>query len=232
MSRQSIKRCSGLVATAVGLALAAGALGCAGRHASAPAPSGGSFHIAKSITPFVARRVPLISTPMDVRNDYVYPMPGMRQKLIWQDGVGSWELKFPPKGYAYGGVQLKRKVNMALSREATRLTFRLKPARAAEHLTVALVDQPSNTTCAITDYQLRNTGSFNGEGWVTIEIALTNFPTVAHPLTTSWDTAAMDPALASPRLFDWQGIREVRIVSHTGPRSDQPVLIKNLSLQR
>ena len=193
---------------------------------------GRKLNVTPTVAPFAVRRIPLMNTPLDVRSDYVYPPYFMRQKLSWSDNQNAWHMTFPTRRYAYAGIELKRLVDVADRRELTRLFFRLRPAKLAPFLSVALVDRPTNQTVrAMTDYWLQEAGAFEGEGWVDIEIVLTNFPNEALPVV---DENNRDPALlAAPRrAFDWRTVREVRFVSGGGRIPNQEVVVKDLCFQR
>lgn len=181
---------------------------------------------------FVIRPIPLMGTPKDIRQDYVYPDFFMRQKLVWAEAESLWHMTFPSRRYAYGGIELRQPVDLTGSREYTRLAFRLRPARLAPFLSVALLDGPAGQAGrAMTDFWLNEYGTFEGDGWVAVEIALTNFPSQA--LTLMED--ALNPLeLTDPprRPFDWSHIREVRFVSGGGRIPSQEIVVKNLRFLR
>ena len=181
---------------------------------------------------FVVRPIPLMGTPKDVKLDYVYPMTFMRQKLVWSDAESQWLMTFPSRRYAYAGISLRKPVDLAAEREFTRLAFRMRPARLAPFLSVALLDQSSNLgDRAMTDFWLNEYGPFNGDGWVTVEIALTNFPSQAMTLVEG----ALNPLeLTDPprRAFNWSNIHEVRFVSGGGRIPSQEIVVTNLRFLR
>jgi hypothetical protein len=191
-----------------------------------------SISVASIVPDFVSRPIPLMGTPKDVKLDYVYPMTFMRQKLVWADAEGQWLMTFPSRRYAYAGIFLRKPVDLAAEREFTRLAFRMRPARLAPFLSVALLDQSSNLgDRAMTDFWLNEYGPFNGDGWVTVEIALTNFPSQATTLVEG----ALNPLeLTDPprRDFNWSNIHEVRFVSGGGRIPSQEIVVTNLRFLR
>ena len=185
-----------------------------------------------TVAPFAIRRIPLMNSPLDIRRDYVYPPYYMRQKLSWSDKKGTWFMTFPSRRYAYAGFEFKRLVDLSDRPELTRLSFSIRPAKLAQFLSVALLDMPTNQSVrAITDYWLKDAGTFEGEDWAKIEVTLTNFPSEALPVV---EEANDDPdILASPRrLFDWTAVREIRFVSGGGRIPNQEIQIRDLCFQR
>ncbi len=191
-----------------------------------------SISVACIIPDFVSRPIPLMGSPKDVKLDYVYPMTFMRQKLVWSEAESQWLMTFPSRRYAYAGISLRKPVDLAAEREFSRLAFRMRPARLAPFLSVALLDQSSNLgDRAMTDFWLNEYGSFNGDGWVTVEIALTNFPSQATTLVEG----ALNPLeLTDPprRDFNWANINEVRFVSGGGRIPSQEIVVTNLRFLR
>ncbi len=182
---------------------------------------------------FTERPIPLMNSPKDVRQDYVYPMTFMRQKLVWSQAESLWHMTFPTRRYAYAGIELRKPVDLAAERDYTRLSFRMRPARLAPFLSVALLDgsaQPSSPQ-AMTDFWLQEHGTFSGDGWVTVEIALTNFPNQA---TTLIEDSVNPMNLEDPprRPFNWASIQEVRFVSGGGRIPSQEIVVKNLRFLR
>lgn len=182
---------------------------------------------------FNDRPIPLMNSPKDVRQDYVYPMTFMRQKLVWAQAESLWHMTFPSRRYAYAGIELRKPVDLAAERDFTRLSFRMRPARLAPFLSVALLDgsaQPSRPQ-AMTDFWLQEHGNFSGDGWVTVEIALTNFPSQA---TTLVEDSINPMNLEDPprRPFNWSSIQEVRFVSGGGRIPSQEIVVKNLRFLR
>ncbi len=225
---------SGLVRFWVAASLLASPLlaGCITRDVASPAKKDASFSASANLAPFVIRRIPLLNNPMDVRNDYVYPNYYTRQRLSWTETENIWHMTFPSRRYAYAGVELRHKVDVANRRELTRLSFRMRPARLAPFLSIALVDQPTNQTArAMTDYWLQDAGVFEGAGWVNIEIALTSFPEEALPVVDVNDATSL--LISSPRRpFDWASVSEVRFVSGGGRIPNQEIIVKNLCFRR
>ena len=183
-------------------------------------------------TPFVAKRIPLMSTPLEIRNDYVYPMTFMRQKLVWTDDESLWHMTFPSRRYAYAGIEFRQRVDISDVRREGRLVFRLRPARLAPFLSVALVDHPTNQAVrAMTDYWLQEAGPFEGDGWAVVDIALTNFPAEALPVVDGMTDPAEGVDLPR-RPFEWACVKEIRFVSGGGRIPNQEVVVKNMRFQR
>lgn len=222
--------CALLVAVCLGL------VSCASPEGPAPSASPVRRTVTFTASPllpqFVIPPIPLMNTPKDIRSDYVYPMTFMRQKLVWSEAESLWHMTFPSRRYAYGGIELRRPVDLAKTREYTRLAFRMRPARLAPFLSVALLDNPADQASrAMTDFWLHEYGSFEGDGWVAVEIALTNFPNLALTLVEG----ALNPLdMADPprRPFDWSHIKEVRFVSGGGRIPSQEIVVKNLRFLR
>ena len=213
-----------LLATALGV-------GCAAPETSMPSISLRPYSANKSAPRSTSPRIPLMSTPADIRNDYVYPMTFMRHKLVWTGGETLWHMTFPSRRYAYGGIELRHRINLAEERETTRLVFRMRPARLAPFLSVALVDQPTNRNDrAMTDFWMQDLGPLEGDDWVNVEIDLTKFPSEALPVA---DGLQLEPDTDSTkrRPFDWTSVREVRFVSGGGRIPNQEIIIKNLRIQ-
>ena len=173
-----------------------------------------------------------MGSPLDVRSDYVYPPYYTRQKLAWEDKEACWFMTFPARRYAYAGIEFKRIVDLQERRDFTRLTFRLRPARLAPFLSVALVDRPSNQTIrAMTDFWIKDAGDFSGEGWAEVEIALTHFPEDALPLADE-STGSVQPPSNLSRSFDWSSVSGIRFVSGGGRIPSEQIMVKNLYFQR
>ena len=213
--------------------------GCASHKSTAPTQGGrpassarNSSSAAAWLPTFSDRNILLIRSPLDVRSDYVYPPYFMRQKLSWTDSQSQWFMTFPSRRYAYAGIELKKKVDVTKQRDQTKLSFRMRPARLAQFLSIALVDRPTNQAArAMTDYWIKEAGPFEGEGWAKIEIALTNFSDEALPVVDA-ENANPDVLTAPRRSFDWTAISEIRFVSGSGRIPNQEIIVKELCFQR
>lgn len=211
----------------LGVALAGFSGSC---HAVPQAPriGGGQLYGATAgMTASMPRRVNLIASPKDIRSDVAYPPIYMRQKLSWSDQDMEWRMQFPSRRYAYGGVTFRHPLDLSTNREQTRLVFRVRPASLASFLSVALVDNPSNTPPVMIDVWLLDALPPAGDGWATVEIALTAFPSQGIPVMVGNDLN-FDVA----RAFDWSRVRELRFVSNGGRIPSEEIVIKHVRLQR
>lgn len=203
------------------LAAAVGTLSCeAPRPAAQPPPR------VTRLAPF-PKRIPLLSNPRELRHDYVYPAIFMRQKLVWTDVEMEWRMRFPSRRYAYAGVVLREVVDLADARDRARLSFRIKPAELASYLSIALVDDQTNSTPVMTDLWLMDAGTYAGDDWVTVEIAMTAFPSDGVPVSVNGVAPSVER-----RPFDWSAIRELRFVSGGGRLPPDEITVKSLRIIR
>ncbi len=178
-----------------------------------------------------ARIIPLANSPREVRKDFVYPMPDMRQKLGWIGSDTLWRMTFPGRMYAFGAVELTRPVNLATERDKARLVFQVRPAHMAFYLSIGLVDKPSGLpTRAMTDFALQQAGTFEGDDWATVEIPLARFP--ADGMTIADETEGAAAVDVAARPFDWSSIKELRFIHEGGQLPHEEVFIKNPRITR
>lgn len=224
MSRRAATQKTAARGLAAGFLLAAAAavvVSCEATRAAAPEPPR-----VTTLAPF-PKRIPLLNNPRELRHDYVYPPAFMRQKLVWTDVEMEWRMRFPSRRYAYAGVVLRDTVDVAGARERARLSFRIRPAQLASYLAIALVDSQTNSTPVMTDLWLMDAGTYAGDDWVTIDIAMTAFPSDGVPVSVD---GAADTVERRP--FDWSSIRELRFVSGGGRLPPDEITVKNLRIIR
>ena len=179
------------------------------------------------------RRINILDTPRLLHIDEVYPPFLTRQKLRW-DGEGlDWRLRFPSRRYAYAGFTLRRPIDVRSHRTQLRLAFKLRPARLASFLSVALLDRPLEGPAALADVWLLDYAPPAGDGWTTVSIPLTAFPTA----TLAESTQTNEPGIrAEPdslhRELDWSRIQGVRIISPGGRIPADEITIRDIRIQR
>ncbi len=114
-----------------------------------------------------------------------------------------------------------------------RLMFKIRPARSAAFLAVALIDRPESGAPVLSDVPLVNRAPPLGDGWTTVSIPLADFPVglPAAPLDgRTLDASAQAPS--TPRPLDWSRIQEFRIISPGGRIPADEISIRELRFQR
>jgi hypothetical protein len=125
---------------------------------------------------------------------------------------------------------LTEPLDLAEFRANLRLVFRLRPARLAAFLSVAVLDHPADATPALSDVWLLDYAPPAGDGWTTVSIPLSAFPAgILAGSETAEQLAAND---ALQRELDWKSIREFRLISTGGRIPSDEIAVRDLRIQR
>ena len=194
-----------------------------------PAPSSASLESAEDRAK--PRKIILLESPRHLQTESVYPPMMTRQKLVWGGDGMEWHMRFPSRRYAYATFVLKRPIDLASYRNEMRLVFRIRPARLAGFLSIALLDRPTSGAPALSDVWLLDVAPPSGDGWTTVSIPLSAFPagTLADAMAAESDMAV--PA-GIHRDLDWSRIQEIRFVSQGGRIPSEDILVRDLRIQR
>lgn len=140
-------------------------------------------------------------TPRAILEDYTYPPDTCKQRFTMIGDDMAWQIDFPPHGYAYGAIALRRTNDLVLARSSgMKLVFRIRPAYAVKELRIALVDGQG----VVVDARAMHPETPSGEGWANVEVPFTLFP--KRGVATAPDTTQ------SVATFDWSAVREFRLI--------------------
>ncbi len=215
-------------------------LGCCGLTACSHAPMDWTPRdnppapLSASLTPppnpRAPRRIAILANPRLLKSEILHPAGITHQRILW-DGTGmEWRARFPARRYAYAGFALKEPVDVAGFRADLRLVFRLRPARLAPFLSIALLDRPTNAVPTLSDVWLMDHTLSDGDGWTTVSIPLADFPVGTLAGDESLEQLVTPRALQ--RELDWSAIREFRLISAGGRIPSAEIAIRELRIQR
>ena len=193
-----------------------------------PVPSSAS--LVPPPNPRVPRRIAILTNPRHLKSEAIHPAGITRQRILWDGDGMEWRMRFPARRYAYAGFAIKEPVDLAEFRADLRLVFRLRPARLAPFLSVALLDRPENTTPALSDIWLMDFAATTGDGWTTVSIPLAEFP--AGVLAGEEPAADLAVGGALHRELNWATIQEFRLISTGGRIPADEIVIRDLRIQR
>lgn len=163
----------------------------------------------------------LFTTPKDLIDEYAYPSDQTRHRLRWENNEFEWQIRFPPRGHAYGGLRLRRAVDLAQDRRVATIRFTLQPGTWGNSLSIAFVDDPTNGTPVLVDLPVLDKPSAAPQRALNIRIPLRNFP----------DRGPVLEEVVEERPFDWSRVREIRFIA-AGDRPDVPLTIRNLRFEK
>jgi len=170
----------------------------------------------------------LIENPKVIREDVKYPSDSVKQALFWEKHYAEWRFNLPVKGYAYSGFRFFVPYNLARHIDQYDLVFTLTPASKSRYLWVGLADgedQPGNILIElpIKEYARSNRGS----GRTVIRIPISRFPLTGIPAQLD---SGMEDSISGE--FDWQDVREIRLINPGGRLPPGDVVITDLRFAR
>ena len=171
-------------------------------------------------------RIPLLRT-RDFEDDYVYPAGVTRQKFVWREAAGEWNVTFPLEGYSYAGFAMRNPLNLSSNRAGRAIRFRMKPRGMAQHVTLALVDGDRSNGRVLVDVRLADYEIDAGKTWGVYVIPLDAFA------ARGWITSDVGSEKSqSEGELDWSDIREFRLSTVTQPMPVQSLVIAGLEIGR
>jgi len=172
--------------------------------------------------------VMLIENPRVLREDVIYPADSVKQSLLWQNQYAEWRFNLPVKGYAYAGFRFFKPYNLSLHIESYELIFSITPASKSRYLWVGLVDgddQPGNMLIELPIKEFAKTQ--RGGGSTVVKIPLSMFPSSGIPAQLD---SGLEDSLSAP--FDWQDVREIRLINPGGRLPPGDVVITEIRFER
>jgi hypothetical protein len=167
-----------------------------------------------------------MKTPKTMREDYRQPRRGTRQKFLWEGRFAEWIVHFPPTRYAHAGFVFYYPYNLTDARKGTgELVFVMKPSAMAKYLWVGLVDGSDDDRRVMVEVPLSGqVGQQEGLDWGEIRIPLSAFGTQGQTVGEQDDGGAP----GEPATFDWNDVREIRLVVYGGRRPNRAITIREL----
>lgn len=157
-------------------------------------------------------KVMLIESPRVMREDVMYPPGSVKQALFWQDHYAEWRFNLPVKGYAYAGFRFMYPCNLSRHLDHYKLIFTISPASKTRYLWVGLVDGDDQGGNILIELPLKDfSHSTRGGGRTEVVIPISRFPRSGIP--AQLDTGMED---STPGVFDWQDVREIRMINPGG----------------
>jgi hypothetical protein len=157
--------------------------------------------------------------PNTYRTDFTHPYRYACQSLNWENNDCEWSVRIPALRDAYAAVVFRQSHNLSVGMEDRSITFQLKPAHMADHLTVALLDR----------IEMRN-GRVREERGIALPHSLGQ-----HRIAERGDWAFYAVPLThfdtDEGAFDWTAIRGVKIVRHTDGGPAYEVVLKHLAFR-
>lgn len=180
-----------------------------------PAPSSASKFPRPDFS--IPARTPIPGSPRQIKADKTYPPTITLQKMIWTDGNFAWHIRFPPQRYAYASCEMKYPLNLVKYKNKLDLTFRFYPAKMADFISIALLDNATNSMDeGLADYVVSQR-----YGWAKVVIPLSAFSGQAGAISA--DRA---------ESFDWSQIREIRFISRGGRLPAKEFIAHDLTIER
>lgn len=165
--------------------------------------------------------VPLLKV-RDFEDDYVYPAGMTKQKFIWRESTGDWQVVFPHEGYAYAGFALRSPLDLSADREERAVRFRMKPRAAAAHITLGLADGDRADGRVLVDVPLADYEVGIGRTWGTFVVPLEAFG------SRGWRISAVGAGKSGSEAgMDWSDVREFRLST-----ASQPMPVRQLTIAR
>jgi len=160
-----------------------------------------------------------LASPTSFKNEYSYPERHTAQSFRWSRQGCEWTILIPNLPDAFAGIVFRKPFDLSDDHESKWLTFRLKPAYMADHLTVALSDDPQGVSHHVLGNALRNYEVGVQGDWGFYSICIDEFD------RTGLETESIGAPL------DFAHVRGIRIarLSADGPPAE--VVLRSLRFQ-
>lgn len=163
----------------------------------------------------------------DLEDDYVYPQGVTRQKFVWRETTGEWNVTFPQEGYSYAGFAMRTPLDVSAGRATRAIQFRLKPREIAAHITFAVVDGDRSNGRVLVDVPLADYQVGANRAWGTYAIPLDALP-ARGPIIS----AIGSEETKAEGEMDWSDVREFRLSTASQPMPVRSLTITGLEIGR
>ncbi len=139
------------------------------------------------------------------------------QSLVWERGDFTWCIQLPASLEAHAGVLFRSSRDLRWTQEPTALTFQMKPAYMAEHVTISFLGEVEMKNGVLRHHHsldlvetLADFKRYTQGDWVNYHIPLEAFGSANT---------------------QWSGIRGIRIARTDSTGPGDPVILRRLTLQ-
>jgi hypothetical protein len=170
--------------------------------------------------------IDVLTSPRDLREDYVYPPDGTRQIIRWQKTHATWTIQFSSRRYSYADIVMRKPYDFTGVKDKSYLTFSLEPAHMANYLSVGLVDGDITPGHILVDIPLVRGPAVTDKDARTFRVPLPDFGNAGLPVTTGEGVTSTDR-----QPFDWTDVREIRF-STFGKLPRDGIVIRDVHFKR
>jgi hypothetical protein len=169
----------------------------------------------------------LLRSTRDLGEEYSYPPGVTTQTLRWYEDIIEWSLRLARRGYAYGGISLRKPYDFSKHKSETVMSFEFTPASMAPYVSIGLVDGDIAKNHVLVDIPLSELVQETGDGTVRVRIPLDRFGNEGLPVAGPGEA----PHVAGRMPFDWSDVREIRI-SSLGSLPARGIIVREMRFRR